>query len=62
MTELDARRERLWFWAVAILLLFAGLGLRGRDDVAGVLGADQHGADTRGGGFDEWGRLHGREW
>lgn len=28
MTELDARRERLWFWAVAILLLFAGLGLR----------------------------------
>lgn len=28
MNETDARRERLFFWLTAILLLFAGLGLR----------------------------------
>ena len=28
MTESDARRERLFFWLTAIILLFAGLGLR----------------------------------
>lgn len=28
MTETDARRERLFFWLTAIVLLFAGLGLR----------------------------------
>lgn len=28
MTDTDARRERLFFWLTAIVLLFAGLGLR----------------------------------
>ena len=40
MTDADARRERLFFWLTAIVLLFAGLGLgrvgRIRDFVRGA--------------------------